>query len=235
MKIGLLLCDHVSEEFHHIITDYPVAFESFLMRHIPDLSLTVYDVCHGGLPGQIDACDAYVISGSRYGVYDDLPWIESLAEFVRRLAQAERKVIGICFGHQMIAHALGGRVEKSERGWGVGVKTVKVNRPQSWMQPQQTAYNLLHSHQDQVIEPPPGAEVLGGSDHFPISMYIVGQYLLGIQAHPEFSKPYAEALLDVRTDRIGAATADAAMASLELPTDEDVVGEWVRAFLVTIH
>ena len=230
MNIGLLQCDHVSDQFQHIISDYPDAFCDLFARHAPHISLRVYDVCHGVLPQSLDECDGYITTGSRYSVYDDEGWIHHLCEFVRQVHDQSRKLVGICFGHQMIAHALGGTVAKSDNGWGIGAKTVDILQTRPWMQPPQESYRLLVSHQDQVLALPPGAEVLGGNVHCPVSMFTVGNHMLGFQAHPEFTPDYAEALMDARLERIGYDVVQDARLTLNEPTDEVITMQWINAF-----
>jgi len=230
MNIGLLQCDHVSEPFQHIIPDYPDAFRDLFARYAPHISLRVYDVCHGELPQSIDECEGYITTGSKYSVYDDVPWIHQLADFVRLAYAHQRKFVGICFGHQMIAHALGGKVAKAQSGWGIGTKSVELQQTKAWMQPETRAYRLILSHQDQVLELPKEGEILGGNDHCPVSMFGVGEHMLGIQAHPEFTPQYAEALMDWRVERIGYDPIQAAKATLNAPTDEAIIVRWIDAF-----
>ena len=231
MNIGLLQCDHVSEPFQHIISDYPQAFRDLFAKHAPDISLRIYDVCHGELPQSVEECEGYVITGSKHSVYEDIPWIHQLAEFVRQVHTQKHKLVGICFGHQIIAHALGGKVAKAQVGWGIGTKPVSIEHPKNWMLPEKQTYHLLLSHQDQVMTLPEGAEALGGNEHCPISMIGVGEHLLGIQAHPEFTTAYAEALMDSRVERIGREPIQAAKATLNTPTDEATIAHWIEAFL----
>ena len=230
MNIGLLQCDHVRDQFQHLLADYSNAFCDRFARYAPEISLRVYDVCHGQLPVSVDECDGYITSGSSYSVYDDVDWINSLCAFVQQVHQEQRKFVGVCFGHQMIAHALGGAVAKSDNGWGIGVKTVDLLVTQPWMQPPHESYKLLVSHQDQVIELPHGAEVIGRNEHCPVSMFTLGNHMLGIQAHPEFTLDYAEALMDSRVARIGQAGVNAAKETLDEQTDEAVVVGWIERF-----
>jgi GMP synthase-like glutamine amidotransferase len=231
MQIGLLQCDHVSEQFRHVSPDYPEVFRALFATHAPQIELRVYDVCHGELPAQVDECAGYITTGSRYSVYDDVDWIHQLADFVRRVHQANQKYVGICFGHQMLAHALGGKVAKADSGWGIGIKPVSLNQRRAWMQPDIDTYQLLLSHQDQVLIAPPGAEILGGNGHCPISMLAVGDHMLGIQAHPEFSVDYARELMEARRERIGSEIVDQAQATLLSPTDSAMIVSWIEAFL----
>lgn len=230
MIIGLLQCDHVSEQFQHIIPDYPQAFQDLFAKHAPDIHLRVYDVCHGELPQSVDECQGYLTTGSRHSVYDNVDWIHQLAEFVRQIHAHNAKFVGICFGHQMIAFALGGKVAKSDHGWGIGTKPVTLQETPAWMTPNQSEYRLLLSHQDQVLDIPNGGRVLGGNEHCPISMLGVGSHMLGIQAHPEFTTEYAQALMQSRVERIGAKTVEDAQQTLSDKTDEAAVVQWIDAF-----
>ena len=228
MKIGLLQCDHVAERFQHIAGDYPEMFSALYGAHF---NLIPYDVCNGEWPASLAECEAYVCTGSRWSVYDDVPWIHDLKTFVRRSYETSKPFIGICFGHQMMAEALGGKVEKSEYGWGVGIRDLEITQAAAWMQPPQTMLKLHYMHQDQVTRLPENSVVLGRSEHCPVAAFRVGNTMLGIQAHPEFTNEYSAALLADRIERIGAERVQAARASLIHPTDEDVFAKWVAAFL----
>src|SRR3954453_3294597 len=223
MRIGLLECDHVGERYRGIDGDYADMFESLLGR-----DLVHYDVVNGEFPARADQCDAWLATGSRYSVYDDAEWITRLLEFVRSVRAAGTAFVGICFGHQLLAHAVGGRTEKASVGWGVGAID-------TWVEPTRSDELLLYMHQDQVVAPPDGATVIGRTEHCPIAMLELGP-MLGIQAHPEFSTAYVDALLDARVDRIGPEVTARAKQSLERVGDaEDAarVGRLITSFLET--
>jgi len=95
---------------------YPAMFERLLGAGFDHAS---YDVAAGELPARVEDHDGYLITGSPAGVYEPLEWIAPLLDFLRAARGA--KLVGVCFGHQALAQALGGHVEKSERGWGVGL------------------------------------------------------------------------------------------------------------------
>jgi GMP synthase-like glutamine amidotransferase len=135
----------------------------------------------------------------------------------------------VCFGHQLLAHALGGVVEKAEFGWGAGIRPLDIVRAEPWMHPPLERCQLHFMHQDQVTKAPEHAVVLGCSDHCEVAMFRVGT-MLGLQAHPEFTVAYARALLSDRVERIGGERAGEALASLDKPTDEAVVAHWLAAF-----
>ncbi|ODA31849.1 GMP synthase [Veronia pacifica] len=236
MRIGLLLCDDVAPELQPLHHNYPDMFRDILIRNDPDTELVTYRVMDGEYPSDIDDCDAYLISGSKYSVYDELDWIRTFEDFVRQLYTEKKTTVGVCFGHQMIAKALGGTVKKSERGWGVGVVTVdKQALLPDWIavteEADGNAYSLIVSHQDQVVKIPEEAQLLYGNDFCPIAMFEVGQTFLAVQGHPEFSPAYSEALMDKRKDSIPATVIEAGKQSLSLPIDSDVVTKWLLAFL----
>lgn len=222
MRLGLLECDHVDDRFRSISGDYSDMFAALL----PWADLVPYDAVNGALPSSPDECEGWVVTGSRYSVYDRMPWLEQLHGFVRDVRSAGSPYIGICFGHQLLAHACGGRTAKADVGWGVGAhetRTAVDSLPE--------AVRLLYLHQDQVAELPDGALVLASAAHCRVAALQVDDHMLGIQAHPEFSGDYLAALVQARRERIGADVAGAALASLEAPRDEAVVARWLRRFM----
>lgn len=231
MKIGLLECDHVAEPLRHIAGDYREMFAAWLGRAAPQVSWEVFEACRGQFPASLDACDAYLCGGSRSSVYDDAGWIHSLKDFVRRASETGRPFVGICFGHQMIAEALGGRTARAAGGWGVGAERIELVRTEAWMQPPRPSCRLQFMHQDQVESMPGQGVLLGRSAHCPVAMFRVGRAMLGIQAHPEFPAAYGEALILGRAALIGDDRARAAGASLSQKIDGDLMAGWVAGFL----
>jgi GMP synthase-like glutamine amidotransferase len=227
----VLACDHVDDRYRSIAGDYTDMIERMLVTPLPDVEAVTYDVWGGTIPAATDECDAWVCSGSRASVYDDLAWIAPLSRFVARVRDAGAPFVGICFGHQLLAHALGGRAERAAGGWGVGAHRVEVHVPEAWMDPPLVSPTLLFMHQDQVTLLPPGAEPLARTDHCDVAMFRVGGSMLGIQAHPEFDAAYVAALLEAREARIGSDRTAAALRSLGSPTDEHVVASWLAQFL----
>lgn len=233
MKVGLLECDHVSERFRHLSGDYADMFASLLASSAPEVELVRYDVRHAHLPEGPDECEAYLCTGSRFSAYDTDDWITSLKDLVRAVHAAQRPFVGICFGHQILAEALGGTVERAEGGWGVGVHEVEITEAEPWMAPTAARCRLQFMHQDQVVRLPPGAQVVGRADHCPVAMMTVGPTTVGIQPHPEFTVAYAMALLTARAELVGRERADQARQSLGTPTDEDLLARWIVRALQT--
>ena len=231
MKIGILKADSVLEQFQPDHGDYPAMFMKRLGENSPvDVEFETYDAEHGVYPEHIDKCDGYLITGSKRSVYEDEPWIQKLEAYVVELNEKQKPLVGICFGHQMVAQALGGKTEKAPAGWGVGVHTSQVVATKPFLEPALEAASMLVSHQDQVTELPEGAELIAASDFCPFSMYQVGDHIFCMQGHPEFRHEYSRDLINMRRELIGETTFDSGIASLEQTLDSDTVALWIIQF-----
>ena len=140
-------------------------FEALLGAADPRLEFATVRVVAGEMPASPGQADAWLVTGSRHGVYDGLPWIEPLKAFLRACVAARVPVVGICFGHQILAEALGGRAVKSDKGWGLGVQDYELVARPGWMDGLPERFSVRALHQDQVVELPPGATVLARSPH----------------------------------------------------------------------
>ena len=231
MHIGILRTDSVRPEWVPTYGEYPDMFERLLLSEDDGLTFTTWNVEAGELPDGVAAADSFLITGSKSSVYDDKDWIRALEGFVRECHAARRKLIGICFGHQLVAQALGGTVGKSDKGWGVGVNCYNVD---------QTAFDLadgdqfclLASHQDQVVTMPPGAQQIATNDHCEVAGMTLGEHILTFQGHPEFVPEYSRDIMSFRHDMIGAERVAEGMASFEARQHEgDRIARWMLAFL----
>jgi len=230
MKLGILQCDSVLEEYQPSFGNYPQMFVDLFKRVDPKIETQIYNVQFGEYPSSIHHCDAYVTTGSKASVYEDLDWLNQFKQFIIKLHDNKIKLAAICFGHQLIAEIFGGKTEKSDKGWGVGVSVNQIIKHKPWMQPPLDELNIIVSHQDQVITLPKGAELLGTSDFCPNYLYQLDNLILSIQGHPEFSKAYSEALMKHRIDRIGKNTLELGIQSLDLETHEKEFIDWILHF-----
>jgi GMP synthase-like glutamine amidotransferase len=190
-----------------------------------------YEALDGELPASPEECDAYVITGSAASVYDDLPWIRETGDFCLAAHDHGAKLLGICFGHQLLAQCFGGRVEKSERGWGVGIHEYAVIGTTTWMRPPASSLSVVALHQDQVVEPPPGARTLAGSEFCPYGMMSLGERVFTIQTHPEMNTDYASELFEARKAVYGEAVGDRALRMLDRRHDHALFAAWIAGFL----
>ena len=235
MRIGILKTDSVRDEFQEEFGDYPAMFRAMLMAGADDCPLEIrdYDVQNGEYPKTLDECDAYLITGSRESVYDDQPWIHRLADFVRELDAARRKLVGICFGHQLIARVLGGETRAAEGGWAVGVHETCVMEPHAWMQPYRERFGLLSSHKDQVVQLPERAKRFASTPFCPNSGFTVDDHIMTLQGHPEFSKGYSRALMEARRATLGEPLYRRGIESLDGSAHQTLVGHWIINFIAS--
>jgi len=233
LRLGLLRCDTVLPEFKSKYGSYTKMFHQLIASLGAEYSaveLRYYNVERQEYPLLIDECDAYLITGSRASVYDAADWMLKLEDFILELSAQKKKLVGICFGHQLIVQSLGGKTIKSERGWGVGVHSYKLHQYQPWMKPQLESFNLIVSHQDQVSELPDNAVVLAGNDFCPNASLFINNHILTFQGHPEFTKSYSRDLLLYRKKIIANSTFSEAELSYFLMTHEQEIISWILNF-----
>lgn len=230
VRIGLLLCDHLDPDVAAQVGDYT---ELFPRAFGPaGLDLQVFDATRHEFPDDLDACDGWIVSGSRRSAYEDEGWIHRLEDLVRTLVEQRRPLVGICFGHQLIAQALGGTVERAEVGWGVGARRFDVVEPAEWMRAERAnAFSILMSHRDQVTSLPEGARVIAAAQYCPIGAYRIGDRVFCVQGHPEWVPELSRLLMGRRREVIGTDVVDAGFRSLEEPLDQGLVVRWIAEFL----
>lgn len=231
MLIGILETGRPPEELKTAYGSYADMFKRLIGQADNDFEFKVYAVLDEQIPTDTQECDAWLVTGSRHGVYENLPWMLKLQDFIRAVWQAEVPMIGICFGHQIIATALGGRVEKSSKGWGAGLQEYKVNKPQTWMGERDSiSFNAMH--QDQVVELPADAEVIASSEFCEYAGLVYGGRILTFQGHPEFTSEFETELVKLRRGTsIPTPVADQALSSLEQGKQPEASsGEWMAKF-----
>jgi GMP synthase-like glutamine amidotransferase len=233
MRIGVLETGEVSDDLRAHHGDYPAMFARLLHAVDPALEFATISVVRGEMPAAPTQADAWIVTGSRHGVYDGLPWIEPLKAFLRDCVAEGVPVIGVCFGHQILAEAMGGRVEKSAKGWGVGVHDYEVVERPSWMTSLPDRFAVGAMHQDQVTTRPEGATVLATSPFCEFAALAYGDperpSAISVQAHPEFEAPFLDELIVLRAGaNIPEPLAAAARASLARPLDAP---HWAQLFV----
>lgn len=230
LKLGILDCDQLHESLRAQYASYAHMMQTLFMQVAPSINFAVYPVIEGVYPEDIDECDGYIITGSKSSAYDSDEWIGELRNYIRTLASQNKKMVGICFGHQLLAHVLGGITQKSDAGWGVGVKSSNVMTAPDWMQPPMESFSLLVSHQDQVVQLPSNATVIASSDYCPNAAFQIGDNVLGFQGHPEFIRGYSRQLMEMRRGIIPDDVIEAGLTSLFDDTDHLVIAKWIVNF-----
>ncbi|MGL5071391.1 MAG: glutamine amidotransferase-related protein [Aeromonas salmonicida] len=232
MRLGILDCDRLDPDLaDHFGPVYSEMFIKGFRALAPELEFKIWSALDGELPDDLQECDAWLITGSRHDAYSDLPWIQALRAWIRLAHDADVKLAGVCFGHQVIAQALGGEVVKSTKGWGLGVSVHPMLATGSWMQPGLDQIRILASHQDQVALLPPGATRLAGNDFCPNFMFLQGDHIVAIQGHPEFSVEYNRALIERRRDFLSDDRYQSSLSSLEGEVDSATMMQWLLQFL----
>ncbi|MTI18233.1 type 1 glutamine amidotransferase [Rhodobacteraceae bacterium RKSG542] len=231
LSVGIIETGRPPEELGGAFGDYPQMVQSWL-GEIP-ASYKVYAVLDGVLPTNPADADLWVITGSKFGVYEDHEWIAPLEVFIRECASVKQPMVGICFGHQLIAQAMGGLVKKSDKGWGLGVHDYPST--EEWpvelgAKPEQISIQAYH--QDQVLTKPETAVTIASSDFCEFAALWYPDFAITVQGHPEFSKPFTSALIESRRGTIlSDAIADSGQESMAKTVNREQLGLAVKSFM----
>ena len=234
MKIGILKADSVMPALQEQHGDYSDMFTSLFLTVDPRCEIAIYEVEHGQYPADIDDCNGYLITGSKRSVYEDEAWIQALGEFVQRLHELKKPLVGICFGHQLVAQYLGGKTEKSDKGWGVGRHETRLCGARITAAGTATRFALLSSHQDQVTHLPDDAEIIAESDFCPIAGMQIADHILTFQGHPEFEGRYINALIEYKKNDLTDNEYISAKRSKACPEDSKILRKVILDFVLGV-
>ncbi|WP_316859640.1 gamma-glutamyl-gamma-aminobutyrate hydrolase family protein [uncultured Cohaesibacter sp.] len=236
MKIGILVAGPLPDELIKQFGTFDDMFKALLAKQDPKLDFASYQVFEQQFPENEYECDGWIVTGSLHSAYEQLDWMLRLEELIRKAIENDRPIIGICFGHQIMATAMGGRVEKAPSGkWGAAVHNYALvidpkERPE-WMDGTADHFSLQASHQDQVTRLPDGACLLGGNDFCPNGFIAYGTSGMSMQLHPELSSGIITTMLHKRRgEQMSEEDADFAISHANDPVDADMVGQWMVNF-----
>ncbi|MDX8464634.1 type 1 glutamine amidotransferase [Mesorhizobium sp. VK23B] len=216
MKIGILQTGRSPEELRCTHGDYDDMFKRLLGGR--GFDFVTYPVLDGIFPLNIQEADGWLVTGSRHGVYEDLPWISLLEDLLRRAYAASVPIVGVCFGHQILAQALGGKVEKFTGGWSVGAQNYAIDGVGADV-------SLLAWHRDQITDKPNVATVVGSSAFCRFAALAYGDRAFTIQPHPEFRSDFFIDLIAARSNILPAAVAGTALNGLERETASAAIAD----------
>ena len=234
MKLGVLECGPVVRSLVDEYGPYTDFFRRMMHKVDPTIEVSGWRAYQNELPEDPSQQDGWIISGSKYGAYEDHDWIPPLEIFLQKALEARIPMAGFCFGHQILAQAAGGKVVKSDKGWGLGVQEYS-SVSGSNATPQPETFSAIAVHQDQVVTKPQDATVIATSDFCEFAGLAYGDpdapFAITVQPHPEFDPDFVKALIDARTGSLFSEDLAAdATASLQQGTSNAQLAQWVVDF-----
>jgi len=235
LKLAILETDELLPALKPTYHSYGRMFTRRLERAGFTGDIQVFAVIDGQYPNSILDFDAYLITGSKHDAFADDEWIVRLRDYCRAVYNAGKPIIGICFGHQLVAHALGGQAGRADGGWGLGVmeyelaESALADLPDFVDSPEPVS--LLISHRDQVTSLPIGARLLLHNEFCPYAGFYIPNRLLCFQGHPEFDLEYKKALLEYRKHDITADHMKRVQTSLTNRHEGQRIAGWMLDFL----
>ena len=200
MKIGILLVGRASDDLVEKYGTYAEMLIALIGSEKHDFKFKTFNILDSVFPENHLECDGWIVTGSPHGVYEDHSWIPKVSDLINDIYRSKIPIFGVCFGHQLIAQALGGHVEKSIKGWGLGLHTYEINNKTDYMGNLTEEVTLNICHQDQVLQVPEGATIYASSEFCENAGFYINDKVLTMQAHPEFLVDFIKALLSARRE-----------------------------------
>ncbi len=231
IKLGILQTNHdKSVEVGDAFPDDAHRFRDLFDAQDDRFQYRVYMTIGGEVPQDLDEQDAFMITGSPLSVLDRHVFTDDLLDFIRRCDQAKKPLLGACFGHQAIALALGGHVERSVAGYNVGIEDTRFHTRRDWMTPERDSLPLYVFHEDQVTQLPADCTLLGSSAKCEHASFAKGDHIFTTQAHPEFSHDFMSCVLRFTESKMPAQDARRGWESLASRQEGYVFGTWATNF-----
>ena len=232
-RVNILLCDTFPGRLPDFIPNYESLFMDLFAGIGEQVNYRVFQTWQGELPTVVNADEIYLVPGSLDAAYDDKPWIVALLQWIEKAYVRGARLMGVCFGHQAIARALGGAVRQFAGGFGVGVRASRViDRDMKTYFPGQEM-RLLYSHHDQVVALPQDAELCATSDFCENESFRIGHQVITFQGHPEFTVAYSRHLLTNCSDDVDPVVRSAALLSLDgMPPQGDIAARFALDVLL---
>lgn len=230
LRICILEADDLHPALQESYLGFGEMFKRLFATQETDLAFQIFNVVQGEYPAADQYFDAYLVTGSKADSFANDPWIVTLRAYLRARFESGDVLLGVCFGHQILALVLGGDTQRSNKGWGIGVHSYALHKPQ-WLHDAPEQFQLLISHRDQVVALPHKATVLASSEFCEYAAFTIGQQVLCFQGHPEFTPDFSAALLRIRESIYCPQQYQKAYQSLRQQHDGQVVARWMLSFI----